>query len=515
MALFPWKKSGDGDKGGSGSGGGSGGGGDSGGFEFSPEKARRFFDRAQTLHDATNFAYAMQLWLQGLRFEPNNMGAIKGFFDSAGAFMNSKEGAKGPSKDTYKEFSGRSDLDKYLYSLLDWSGHPTEASYAVKAVERASELGLAEPAAWLGERALGAALRDKKPRKEYFVAIMNALAKAERYDLAVQAGQQAVNLDPTDARLAADVKNMSAESTMRRGGFDQAGQEGGFRANIRDAAKQKALEEGDRTVKTEEVLDRQIAGARADYETSPLDKPIALRLVDLLIQRDNPDDQQAALVVLDEMYRKTQEYRFRERADQLRLRQMRARLREVKAAAEAPSAGEAEKDTYKQAFKELMVAQIRAGQLAVQNYPTDLVRKFELGKLLFEVRKYEDAIALFQEAQNDPKNRAEVLQYLGLSFQLMGGFNDEAIGTLRSAISMHQDGDDSRGMSLKYALMDALFARAKEQTALADAEEAYKIASAITIKQINYRDVRAKREEIKAFIAQHKPGAGGGAAGAA
>lgn len=511
MALFPWKKSGDGGKGGS-TPGAAGGGAEEPEFVFSPEKAKRFFDKAQVLHEATNHAFAMHLWLQGLRFEPNNMAALKGFFDAAGAFMNSKEGAKGPSKDTYKEFGGRSDLDKYLYALLDWSAHPTEATYAIKAVERAGELGLAEPAAWLGERALGAAIRDKKPKKDHFVSIMNALAKAERYDLAVQAGQQAVNLDPTDARLAAEVKNMSAESTMRRGGFDQAGQEGGFRANLRDAAKQKALEEGDRAVKTEEVLDRQIAGARADHETSPLDKPLALRYVELLIQRDTPEDQQAALVVLDEMYRKTQEYRFRERADQIRLRQMRARLRELKALAEAPGAGDADRETYKQAYKELKVGEIRAMQLAVQNYPTDLVRKFELGKLLFEVRKYEDAISLFQEAQNDPKNRAEVLQYLGLSFQLMGGYNDEAIGTLRSAISMHADGDDSRGMSLRYALMDALFTRAKEQTDLADAEEAYKIASAITIKQINYKDVRAKREEIKAFLAQHKAGGAGSAA---
>lgn len=502
MALFPWKKSGDGDKGGSGSGGG--GGGDAGGFEFSPDKAKRFFDRAQTLHDATNFAYAMTLWLQGLRFEPSSMLGIKGFFDSAGSFMNSDEGAKGPAKDTYKEFSGRSDLDKYLYAMLDWSAHPTEAAYAIRAVERASAIGLGEAAAWLGERALGAALRDKRPKKEYFISIMNALSKAERYDLAVQAGQQAVNMDPTDARLAADVKNLAAESTMRRGGFDQTGQEGGFRSNIRDAAKQKALEEGERTFKTEEVLERQIAAARADHETSPKDKPLALKYVELLLQRDTPEDQQSALVVLDEQYRATQEFRFRERADSIRLRQMRARLREMKAGAEAPGAPESARETYKQAYKEYLVGQVRALQVAVQNYPTDLLKKFELGKLLFEVRKYEDAIALFQEAQNDPKNRGEVLRYLGLSFQAMGGFNDEAVGTLKSALEMHVDVDDTNGMALRYALMDALCARARESRSLADAEEAYKIASAITIKQINYRDVRVKREELKALVVELK-----------
>lgn len=500
MALFPWRKNDDGKK--------PEGGGE-GTFEFSSVKAKRFFDRAQTLHDATNFEYAMTLWLQGMRFEPTNLAALKGFFDSAGKFMNG--GAKGPSKEMLKEFGNRNDLDKYLLSLLEWSGHPIEAVYAVKAVERASALGLADPAAWIGERAFGAALRDKKPKKEHFVAIMQALAKAEKFDLAVQAGQQAVNMDPADGKLAADVKNMSAESTMRRGGFDQTGQEGGFRANIRDAAKQRALDEGERAVKTEEVLERQIAAARVDLEASPSDKPTAIRYVDLLAQRDSPEDQSAALIVLDDFYRKTQEFRFRERADAIRLKQMRGRLRELQAASEAPDSPEGSKETFKAAFKEFTIARVKALQGAVAAYPTDLNKKFELGRLLYEVKKYEDAVALFQEAQADPKNRAEVLRYLGLSFQAMGGFHDEAIGTLKEAIGMHRDPDDNTGMALRYALMEALFERGKEQAVLADAEEAYKIASAITIKQINYRDVRARREEIKALVSQLKGSSGGAA----
>lgn len=484
-----------------------------GAFEFSPEKAKRFFDRAQTMHEATNFSYAMHMWLQGLRFEPTNMPALKGFFDAAGAFMNSKEGGKGPPKETYKEFSGKADLDKYLHALLDWSAHPTEAAYAIKALERATGLGLKDPAAWIGERALGAAIRDKKPRKEYFVAIMQSLAKADRFDLAVQAGEQAVRMDPADGALAAEVKNLSAEGTMKRGGFDQTGEEGGFRANIRDAAKQRQLDENERLSKSEDVLERQIESARAAHEASPLDKPLALKYVDLLLQRDQEADRSAALVVLDDMYRKTQEYRFRERADAIRLRQMRARLRELKAAAELPGAGDDAKATLKQAYKEFLIAQIKAATASVAAYPTDLPKKFELGKLLFEARKFEDAIGLFQEAQADPKTRAEVLRYLGLAFSAIG-YLDEAIGTLRQALSMHADPDDKTGMELRYAMMDALRARAIEQRALADAEEAYKVASAITIKQINFRDVRQKRDELKVLVTELKSTGAPPAAGA-
>jgi tetratricopeptide (TPR) repeat protein len=500
LALFPWRKGGEDKKPDEGAGGG---------FDFSPEKARKFFDRAAGLHDATNFEFAMLLWLQGLRFEPTNMVATEGFFKSAGAFMNG--GAKGPGRDTLKEFSGRSDLDRYLLALLEWSGHPIEAAYAVKALERASGLGLQEPSVWIAERALGAAMRDKKPRKEHFVTIMESLTKCEKFDLAVQAGEQAVRLDPSDARLASEVKNLSAESSIKRGGFDKTGEEGGFRANIRDAARQKAMEEGDRVVRTEEVLDRQIAEAAATHGASPMDKAASLRYVDLLMQRDVGEDRRTALEVLDDMWGKTQEFRFKERADGIRLRTMRARVEDLKAAAEAvdadPAARDEAKSRYDQGRKEFFVAQIKASQAAVAAYPTDLLRKFELGKLMFQVNKFEDAIALFQEAQGDAKNRAEVLRYLGLSFQRLGGFNDEAIGTLKEALSMHQDHNDSMGMALRYALMEALFERARDTkgaSGLVDAEEAYKIASAITIKQINYRDVRTRRDELKTFIGQLK-----------
>ncbi len=90
--------------------------------------------------------------------------------------------------------------------------------------------------------------------------------------------------------------------------------------------------------------------------------------------------------------------------------------------------------------------------------------------------------------------------------------NDEAIETLRQAQGMQLAGDESTEMELKYGLMEALLARAKEQSSLADAEEASSLASQIVIKNMSYKEVRARRDEAKALIAKLK-GGGGGAAG--
>lgn len=479
-----------------------------GGYEFNHEKAEKFFERAATLHEATNFEFAMTMWLGGLRQDPASLRGLEGFFKSAGAFMNS--GAKGPSKDTVKLYSGGGNIERYLLSLLEWSARPTEAAYAVRAMQLAGDLGLAEPAMWIATRALGAAEREKRPRKDYFLKIMEVLRRFEKFDLAIRAGEAALKVDPTDGRLSAELRNMSADSTMKRGGFDQTGAEGGFRANIRDIAKQQELEEASRVSKTEEGLNRLIVGARGEYETNKLDKPTINKYVDLLLERGQEEDEQTAIRVLDEAYRTTQEFRFKDRAEQLRLRVRRRGLAGLKERAEAgdPSA----RESYKTSVREYLEAEIKLVEQQVSAYPTDLSRRFDLGQKFFKVGRYEEAIGQFQEAKNDVKNRANVLHYLGLSFQKIG-WNDEAIETLRQALSMHASQSDATGMELRYALMEALAARGDEQNSLADAEEAYKVAASIAIEQINYKQIRARRDEVKQLAARLRGGGGSGGGG--
>ena len=59
------------------------------------------------------------------------------------------------------------------------------------------------------------------------------------------------------------IRNISAEHDDR--GLRQH-QRGGFRAGIRDAARQQQLDENNASSETEETLDRLIVAAKADYE---------------------------------------------------------------------------------------------------------------------------------------------------------------------------------------------------------------------------------------------------------
>lgn len=470
---------------------------------FSPENARKFFERAKTVHDATNYEYAMTLWLNGLRHDPRSMEGLKGFFESATAFLQTKEGAKGPSRDTLNQFSGRGDVDRYLGYLLAAGSKPSDTGAWVRAAEIGLKLGVREAASWVAQRGLLAAANDKKPRKDYYVSLMETLQQLEQYDLAVRAGEAAVRLDPTDGKLAQRVKNISAESTMSRGGYDQTGQVGGFRANVRDAEEQRRLEEEERIVKTEEVLDRLIAAAKAEYEAAPTDRASIRRYIDRLLERGKPEDEKTARTVALKAFEDTQEFAFKERANQIFLRAARRKRDKLRLAAEAPGADERIKEDYETFRRQLDEAEMKDLEERAAAYPSDLGIQFELGRKYYDLGRWEEAIAKFQVAKSDPKQRARVLNYLGLSFQQIG-WHDEAIETLRQALDAHNNATDDTGMTLRYGLMSSLQSRALDQNDLANAEEAYKIASSIAIQNISYRDIRARREELKQLVAKLK-----------
>jgi tetratricopeptide (TPR) repeat protein len=472
---------------------------------FSPENARKFFERAKTVHDATNFEYAMTLWLNGLRQDPRSMDGLKGFFDSATAFLNSKEGAKGPSRDTMNQFNGRGDVDRYLAYLLAAGGNPADTSSWVKAAEIGLKLGLREAASWLAQRGLLAATNDKKPRKEYFVSLMEILQQVEKYDLAVRAGEAAVRLAPADGRLAQRVKNISAESTMTKGGYNQTGEEGGFRSNVRDASGQKRLEEEERLVKTEDVMERLITATKAEYEAAPQDRTIVRKYLDRLLERSRPEDEKAAFEVAMKAFNDTKEFAFKQRANSIKLRAARRKLEKLRLAAEGAGADEVSQQQYETFRKQLDDAEMHDLEERSANYPSDLSIQYEVGRKYFEQKRYEDAIAKFQLAKNDPKQRSRVLNYLGLSFQEIG-WHDEAIETLRQALEAHSNATDETGMTLRYGLMLSLQSRAADQNDLANAEEAYKIASSIAIQNISYKDIRARREELKQLVTRLKQG---------
>jgi hypothetical protein len=502
LALFPRKKGDNGDgKGPTGSPDNAAGDGEI--LTQSPEKAAKFFDRAKTVHETGNYEYAMTLWLDGLRQDPFSMRALEQFFDSCAHFR--RDNKKGPSKDTLKQFSGKGELDRYLRSLLDWGMNPSDPAMAFRATEAAAKLKLVEVTHHLGERALGWILEEKKPRKDLLVKLVDVFSSVDDFPLAVQAGEAACRVDPTDGKLAAEVRNLAAQATMTKGGYEQTGQAGGFRANIRDLDRQRQLEDSERIVKTEETIDRLVRDAEEEIKKRPDDLPTIRNYIKRLVERGADQDLARARKVAQEAYQKTKQFGFRETDGDIRLRIAQRNLAKYREAAEQAPGDEVKQSNHVKAQRKYVEMEIEEFQARAEAYPTDNRIKLELAKRLFESGQVDEAIPLFQKAAGDASRRVESLYYLARSFEHID-YIDEAINTYRGAMDAHRVGTDEMGLSLRYGLMTALQTKAEKDRELQAAEEADKLASSIAIQQFDYKDIRARRDALKKLISELKRG---------
>ncbi len=462
-----------------------------------PIKARKFFEHARAMHDTANYEYAVILWLKGMRLDPADMNAFEAVFDSSGSFMASGK-HKGPSKTQNKEFGGRAPIEKYLSALLQWSMDVVDWQRGLKTMEAAAKLELAEQTHWIGIKVLAMAQNDKKGKKDAFVQMMRIFASAGVYDLAVKAGDTACRLDQSDGKLANEVKNMSAQATMTSGGYENT-EAGGFRSNIRDAQAQRELIDDDSVIKTEETMERVIDRATADLKKRPDDQNALGKLARLLLERGTAADEKMAFNILMKGYTEHDVYKFKRQADEIRLRRARKQAVQIRDAAKAPDASAETKATYEAAKHKLMELETEVFEERVENYPTDLTLKYELGRRYFEAGRHEDAIGQFQRAQGASGIANRVRNYLARSFSAMGWL-DEAQDTYREAVESHPTEGDELGLELRYGLMDVLERNAREQKSLEAAKEAFKLASSIAIQQINYRDIRERREKLQALV---------------
>jgi len=469
---------------------------------FSPKKAKSFFEHAKTVHESGNYEYAMQCWLNGLGKDPTSMYGLNAFLKSSEIY--SVENPKKSSKDTKKAISStKGDVGKYLSALLEFGLGRFDLGNAIKVTSAAAKISLKEPVTMLGEHALKLIQNDPKVKKDSYVKLLDAFESVEEYKLAAIAGESACRMDPGDGDLQVRVRNMLAQNTMSSGGYDNE-EEGGFRKNIRDADKQLELEQQDSLAKTDSTKDAIVATTEAEYIARPDDLPTLTKYASALLERNKGSDELKALNLYTKAFKATNEFRYRNQAGEIQVKRAKRTLAKYAAQAKAnPNDGEIT-TKYQKAQKQFEKLQLDELKLQVINYPTDLGLKYKLGKILFQKAEYQDAIEQFQIAQNDPKLRRDVLNLMAHSFRKLDGWEDAAITTFDQAFEGISDETSDLGMDIRYGLMDALQAKAAKDQDIESATRADKLAAGLAIQQFNYRDVRERREQIKALIAEIK-----------
>lgn len=449
-------------------------------------KALAFFERARQVAESSNFDYAIEMYLEGLQCDPDALeqGHLR-LYEMA-LHRQSKGGKKPSMVERVKRLRGKTPLEQMLNAEYLFAKDPDHLPYAEAMLKAAAAGDYRRTVGWIANLVFQANNASKKPSAQTYVLLKDSYKAIGQFDKAIVACQLASRLKPEDAELADEFKNLTAELTMARGKYDQ---EGDFRQSIKDREVQEKLQSQQAVVKTVSYRVSAVEEARREYTADPnLPKNIfdlAKALSDL--QDDKADKE--AIGLLENAYKTKDDFSFKQRAGQLRMKQLRRKIRGAKAAVEAKPGDSESKARLSKLNAQLNSTELEHYGLCVKNYPTDLQGKYEYGIRLVRQKKYDDAIPLFQEAQKDPRHKISAMDKIGLCFFLKGWYAD-AIDIFTQAIDSYDIKDDGVAKELRYNLARSYEKQNNEDKAL-------EIYRRIAQLDFAYKDVRQRVDKLR------------------
>jgi hypothetical protein len=455
------------------------------------EKARRFFEKADAVGAAGQYDYAVDMYLQGLTFDPEAVEIHQKLRDTA--LRRKASGGKKLGMFEKMKFTGKSKDEKQnllnaerLLAIDD----PGNLDYMDSMMQSAYKSGCFDTALWvmpIYEKGLADSGKNDFARLQ---RLRDHYANLYRWSDAVRVCQAMLRIKPEEMDLKNDLKNLSAKEAMEKGNYEKARS---FRDSVRDLNKQQSLLEADKDVSGEEFLIRQVKEAESQLAADPKELGKMMRLIEALQKVGKPEYEQRALQKLEEFYQSTGQFRFRQRMFETRLKMFvnedRVRRADLASAPADPEKQQAWKDWIKsRAEEELAIFQEVSDQ-----YPTESKFRFEIAERMVRLDRFSDAIPLYQQVMADPKLRNQATLKLGQAF-LAAEFVDEAIDTLRTLQESYQVRGDDLAKEIYY-----WYARATE--ARNDLQTASKSYSQVAQWDFNYRDVQSRIKSIRAKLA--------------
>jgi hypothetical protein len=440
-------------------------------------KAKAFFEKARKVAETNNVDYAIDMYLQGLRYSPDAL--EEGHLPLCElALQRQGRGGKGPSMmEKMKHLRGKTPLEQMLNAEYLFTKDPKHLPFAEAMLKGAMAGGYTKTAGWLANLVFQKNNASKRPSAQTYILLKDSYAALGQFDKAVVACQYASRLRPEDGALADEFKNLSAELTMARGKYDK---EGDFRKAIKDRESQEKLHGQDSVVKTEDYRVKAVEDARKKIAQNPNIPANIFSLADALSDMDTDEAENDAVALLENTYKAKQDFSYKQRAGQIRIRGFKRKIREAKAALEANPEDAQAKAGLEQLSGQLNDAELEHYKLSVQNYPTNLAVKYEYAIRLVRNKQYNEAIPLFQESQKDPRRKIASMNQIGYCF-FMKGWLADAIDVFTNAIESHELKDDAAGKELRYNL-----ARAYEEQG--DKEKAF---------DFGYKDVSQRVDKLR------------------
>lgn len=463
------------------------------------EAAKAFFLKAWKAAETRSYDYAILMYLDGLRRAPDALEEGHLPLVELGLQRRAAGGKKPSMVERVKRLRGKDPLEQMLNAEYLFVKDPDNMAYAEAMLKAAVDGGYTKTAHWIANLIFQTNNALEKPSLATYLMLKDAYVELDQYDKAVAACQRALRMKPDDKELTDAYKNLSAELTMSKGRYNVKGD---FRQSIRDSETQARLYAQDRVVKTQDYRVTALEEARRVYAADPDMPTHVFDLAEALADMQQDETENEAIELLENAYRGHQDFRYKDRAGVLRIKQIKRKLKAAKRQREVKPTDEKAKEAVGQLTDVLNTTELEHYRLCMENYPTDLSAKYEYGLRLMRNKRYNDAIPLFQEAQKDPRRKIQAMDKVGYCFFMKGWYTD-AVDVFARAIETYEIKDDATAKELRYNL-----ARAYEEQN--DKEKALEIYRRIAQLDFGYRDVSDRVDQLR--LAIHEEQSGGPAA---
>ena len=452
------------------------------------KRAREYFTKADKVAYTLNYDYAIELYLDGLSFWPTAF--EEGHFKlreiaiRRQASGGKKSGFGDGSK--YKKISGKTPRDKMLKSEYLLSKDPENTGHMSDLVKAALEANFTDVCHWMADILFDTNLKSAKPDDKIYLLLMDIYEKIESYKRAVQACQNAVMLRPKDTALKDKLRDLSATATLKQGKYDG---EGDFRDSIKNREEQEQLHAEELLLSNDDVHKRSIASAKLEYDEDPINQRAIDKYVTALCATDDYENEKLAVEVLEKAYKDTSQFYFKQRGNEILMRQQKRQMRELQDKYKADPKNKDNARKLREHTIKTLEFELKHYALCVENHPTNRLYKFELGKRYLKAKKLDEAIPLFQDSRGDPRYRTQSLSYIGQCFFYKKWYMD-AIESFQEAYENLDNKESAMAKELLYNL-----GRAYE----ADNNDAEALVSYRKVAQLdfNFRDARDRVDALR------------------
>ncbi|MEK6644031.1 MAG: hypothetical protein AABZ08_08990 [Planctomycetota bacterium] len=465
-------------------------------------KARTFFEHARKAAELKNYDYAIKLYVDGLALWPDAVDDGLKSLRVAGVARRQDGGKSAGFLAGRQHPTNTKDLLKNLNNALYMFGmEPTAIPHMEQILYNASKARLIRTVAWIAAILPENFANTKKLPEAHYVASCEAMDVAADFAMALAEDEIAMNILKAII-VTADVWNghlpestsaprarsaASGKLTIIKGKFDKAD---GFQASLKDAESQRELIDQQKPLITPERAAALLAKVRKEWADNRDSTAKLFNLVEMLIKMDREEGENEAIALLEAEYAAQDIYELHAKADEIRMKLMSRRRRELEAQVKAQPADSQLRQALVDFRTEQTNKEIDIFLDRQKAYPSDMRTKFLLAVRYLNAKRYDDAIPLFQISQSDLRSRLEARLYMGRCFHEKQ-FYPQAIQTLQTTLNETDVGGGPVILELNYWLGRALQAAQKY-------DDAIRVYGHLIQLDYNYRDARPRLESLVA-----------------